>query len=398
MQIIPVIPYVRLKYQCSVLVCCLCSMSAWAELQETISHRITPVPTDKVVSFENNTEYEQKTASFTNAPVVASDNETLEQVNAINADTLIVPNDELKTDTSKQNDTWIDDTHKELGRWLSGAAYTMDDWFGRPNSDKPAWANIRLMLDVYHNTYDGETIKPRIRARLKLPTLEQRLSLMIGDDDLDNQPTYAGGNATDVPENDNGRRFDRKQSREENTSLALRWSKLMKKAGMTGDIDLGVRGTDDVYLRLRMGRQKALGNDWQAKAEQIYRYGSQSEHYARTNVLFERPILAYRKFVNHSHLEYTHDEGVEAVHWGNSLHQTHTQAGKLGNHDLSYGIYASGRLDEGQTLNSYGPFIHYRQPIWREWIFLQGELSYYNNKLLERDHHLASFLRVEMVF
>ncbi len=102
--------------------------------------------------------------------------------------------------------------------------------------------------------------------------------------------------------------------------------------------------------------------------------------------------------MNRAHVVYTH-KGVENLDWGNSLFQQHHLPVKHGTAELNYGLYAGGDIvDKNPNLNTYGPYVSYRQPVWRDWLFLQGDVSYYNNKLTERDHHVALFSRVEVVF
>ncbi len=292
-------------------------------------------------------------------------------------------------------DTWLDDTRDDTKKWLNHTAYHIDDWFGTPNPDKPASASLRVMIDVHHDRYDGTSIEPRIRGRLKLPTLENRLSIIIGDDSLDNQRNTIGtANApSDKPRIDG---YDRQQSKENNSSLALRFSDWWQKRGVALDTDIGVRSGDDVYLRV--GGQVPW--KWQGLSgtlEQIYRYGSKSEHYARASHTLHLVKSPHRLLNNHTYTEYTQHSG-EDILIGNSLYQTHFYPSFLGTKTLSYGINVTGKPSDGQTINSYGPFVHYRQPIWREWLFLQGEISYYNDKLENKDHHLASFMRIELRF
>ena len=37
-------------------------------------------------------------------------------------------------------------------------------------------------------------------------------------------------------------------------------------------------------------------------------------------------------------------------------------------------------------LDVYGPFINWRQPIWKEWLFIQPELHFYNSKKQQSGH------------
>ena len=49
-------------------------------------------------------------------------------------------------------------------------------------------------------------------------------------------------------------------------------------------------------------------------------------------------------------------------------------------------------------VNQYGPFVTWRQPILRKWLFIQPELNYYNNREENRKHSLGAFLRLEAIF
>ena len=81
--------------------------------------------------------------------------------------------------------TWIDRKQRHYPQWTDRTSVKIDDWFGEIDPEKPASATIRFMLDNYWNEYDNYEVKPRIRGKIKLPTLEKRLSLVFGDDTLD---------------------------------------------------------------------------------------------------------------------------------------------------------------------------------------------------------------------
>lgn len=154
------------------------------------------------------------------------------------------------------NSTWLDDTRDDAKNWLNHTAQHVDGWFGVSDLDEPAHASIRLMLDTHYNEYDGTTVKPRIRGRIKLPTLENRLSVMIGDDKLDLE--HGGGIHNDgraITYGNNA--FNRRQNREDNTSLALRWSKFQNDIGVDTDADIGLR-SDDLYLKLHAQKSGIL--------------------------------------------------------------------------------------------------------------------------------------------
>lgn len=294
-------------------------------------------------------------------------------------------------------DGWVDETHHNTKRWLNRTAHHIDDWFGKTDPNKPARASVRVMLDVHNDTHDGTTVKPRVRAKIKLPTLENQLSLVLGDDELDDE--QGGGIYNDGRlKNNQQHTFDRHQSTKDNSSLALRLSKFKDDLGVQTDFDIGIRSSD-VYARLR-GEKNWQMNGINGRLEQVYRYGTKSEHYALTTLEFSQAQSDTRSLINRSHLLYTNKDAQEDLSWSNSFYQAQDWQHKLGTRSLSYGLYAGGDVNDDQkaNLNSYGPYISYRQPIWREWLFVQGDVGYYNNKDENKDHHIATFGRLEMVF
>lgn len=299
-------------------------------------------------------------------------------------------------DDTPLHQTWIDDTHADTKRLLNRTAHYMDDWFGTTDPNDPARASIRVMLDTHHNEYDGTTIKPRVRAKVKLPTLENRLSVMIGDDDLDLEK--GGGIHNDGRIITYGSEtLDRHQAKEDNSSLALRWSNLQEYMGIETDADIGLR-SNDIYLKLRGQKRWELDHNINSRFEQVYRYGSKSEHYALSTLEFSQPQSQHRTLINRTHLSYTHQDH-EKTAWSNSFYQQHYLSGKHGERAFSYGIYAGGDFDDKEpSLNSYGPYVSYRQPVWRKWLFFQTDVSYYNDKNANRDHHFGIFNRLEVQF
>jgi hypothetical protein len=76
--------------------------------------------------------------------------------------------------TSETEDkTWLDRKQRDIRNWADKTSVKIDDWFGDVDPEKPANATIRFMLDNYWNEYDQYEVKPRIRGKIKLPTLEK---------------------------------------------------------------------------------------------------------------------------------------------------------------------------------------------------------------------------------
>ena len=291
--------------------------------------------------------------------------------------------------------TWIDRKQRTIREWTDRTSVKIDDWFGEIDPEKPASATIRFMLDNYWNEYDNYEVKPRIRGKIKLPTLEKRLSLVFGDDTLDDEFDNNIANINNQPNQDTSKRLNSRQARDNNSSIALRFSNFSKRLPFETDADIGIRSGDDVYLRLRAEKNWTLGNDFHFNAEQIYRYGSDSENYLRTNLelVHARPNQPFLS--NQFSLIYA-DEQDDDLTWENRTFRQHQF---FAHNNFNYGIYTGGYYnDNNLRLNSWGPFVSWRQPLWREWFYVQGDLNYFNDHREDRSHYVSTFIRFETLF
>ena len=294
-----------------------------------------------------------------------------------------------------QDRTWIDHKQRNIREWADRTSVKIDDWFGEIDPEKPASATIRFMLDNYWNEYDNYEVKPRIRGKIKLPTLEKRLSLVFGDDTLDDEFDNNIANINNQPNQDGNKRLNSEQTRDNNGSIALRFSNLSKRLPFETDADIGIRSGDDVYLRLRAEKNWTLRNDFHFNAEQIYRYGSDSENYLRTNLELtharpNQPLLS-----NQFSLIYA-DEQDDDLTWENRTFRQHQF---FAHNNFNYGIYTGGYYNNNDLrLNSWGPFVSWRQPLWREWFYVQGGLNYFNDHREDRSHYVSTFIRFETLF
>ena len=207
-----------------------------------------------------------------------------------------------------KQDTWIDRQHGSASSGIDKIARHLDSWFGTPDPNRPADAGLRVILDTEWNKYDEFSVKPRIRGRLKLPKLEEHLSVVFGDDTLDNQlsnPAHLGADGRQ--QNDPDRTYNSRRVRDDNASLALRWSDIDRYVGMDTDFDLGLRSGDDIFARVKVNKGWQLDNNIHTFAEQIYRYGIDSKHYARTNLEVRHAVPAKPFIANHLHFQYEND-------------------------------------------------------------------------------------------
>lgn len=294
-----------------------------------------------------------------------------------------------------ENIAWADRKQKSIRDWADRTAIHIDGWFGQTNPEKPASATLRVILDNDWNKHDGYELKPRIRGKIDLPTLENKLSVVFGDDSLDNELANNIAITNENPSGDPDKQVDTKRIRDDNSSIAIRWSELSKKLPFDVDADLGVRSGDDIYARLKAKKSWDLSNDFFFHAEQIYRYGIDSENYLRTNLelTHARPNQAFLS--NQFFLTYA-DEQDEDLTWDNRTYRQHQF---FHGNRFNYGMYVGGYYDhQDLRMNSWGPFVSWRQPVLREWFFVQGDLNYFNDDQEDRSHYPRALLRLEAVF
>ena len=294
-----------------------------------------------------------------------------------------------------ENISWADRKQKSVRDWADRTAQRMDGWFGTADPEKPANATLRVILDNDWNRHDGYELKPRIRGKINLPTLENKLSVVFGDDSLDNEIDNNIAIINENPAGDPNKQIDSKRIRDDNSSIALRWSQLSKKLPFDLDADLGIRSGDDIYARLKAKKDWDLGNDFSVHAEQIYRYGIDSENYLRTNLelTHARPNQAF--ISNQLFLTYA-DEQEDDLNWDNRTYRQHQF---FHGNRFNYGIYVGGFYNKDDlSMNSWGPFVSWRQPVLREWFFVQGDLNYFNDDREDRNHYARALVRLEAIF
>lgn len=298
-------------------------------------------------------------------------------------------------ETTETENTWADQQRSSIRSKLHDWSNGINDWLGETDPNKPASTSLRVMLDNQWNKHDRFSYKPRVRGKIRLPVLKKHVSVVFGDEDLENQArdkNHVGQNYRNLPRD---RNYDSRQARNDNASIGLRWSNEIKRLGIESDLDGGIRSGGDIFGRLRLSKTWDITDNFGTRLEQIYRYGTNSKHYLRTN-LENRYIDSENTFImNHTFLQYTHDVDEETG-WGNSFYRQHNFTPLK---RLSYGIFMGGRFDKGYSkFNTYGPFISYRQPIFRNWVFIQPEISFYNDKDKDRNHFINTFMRLEVIF
>lgn len=294
---------------------------------------------------------------------------------------------------------WIDQQHKGIKSWLSSSSYKIDDWFGEVDPARPASANLRLIIDNQWNEHDGFQSHPRLRGKIRLPALEKKVSIVFGDERLDDESDQKITVSEHQPL-DNNKKVDLKQDRKDNSSLAIRWSKWNDQLPFETDVDIGLRSYNNLFARIKLSKDWNIAENTTLYTEQMYRYSTKNKNELRSFWDLHYQHSAQHLSAWQFNLSYL-DKSEHDLLWDSSIFQQHyfNQQQRL-----SYGIQASGYFNSQHAyvkdwdLNRWGPFVSWRQPLWREWFFVQGDLHYLNDQSQNRDHYLSTSLRLEALF
>lgn len=292
---------------------------------------------------------------------------------------------------------WLDSGHAKIQDTLQNTADGMNDWFVAEGADSDAArVKMRVMLDNRWNEYDGYSLRPRVRGSLRLPALEDRLSLVFGNEELEYQPENPANLSAESRHLADNRHFSLHETRRDNSSLGLRWSPPVKQENLQTDFGIGIRSGGDIYAKAEVNKTWYHPNNLQTYAEMIYRYGLKSEHYARSNLEVSHVPISGVISSSQMYINYQHQDSETVWNWGNSLSRKHMTGRDTW---FNYGVYFGGEIENDRfMLNSYGPFAGMRFNAYRNWLFIQPELSYFNDKTQNRDHHIGAMLRFEAQF
>ncbi|WP_227539780.1 hypothetical protein [Acinetobacter sp. MB5] len=164
-------------------------------------------------------------------------------------------------------------------------------------------------------------------------------------------------------------------------------SDLSKMLPFQNDMNLGSNSDSDVYVELSAEKNWKLSPKFSFNAAQTFRYGAESRNYSETNFKFtqqeSKTTLASTQFS----VVKTYDETYT---WDNHLFR---QQQFPDDNRLTYGIYSNGIYDKTKRdieVQSWGPYLSWRRPLWRNWIYIENEVSYYKDLTSDNGRHILS--------
>ncbi|WP_336941164.1 selenocysteine synthase [Acinetobacter pittii] len=175
--------------------------------------------------------------------------------------------------------------------------------------------------------------------------------------------------------------------------LSASWATISTWMPFENDLDLGSNSDSDIYVQFLAKKKWNLRHNISIDTEQIFRYGSTSRNYSETTLNLTQKMQDNTLFANKFNVNKSENEDYN---WGNWTFQ---QFEFVKDNSLTYGVYSGGIYTKNDIrLNSWGPYISWRQPIWRDWIFMQNDLNFFNHLEDDSKHQLSVQMNLEANF
>ncbi|WP_252060590.1 selenocysteine synthase [Acinetobacter sp. AHP123] len=178
-----------------------------------------------------------------------------------------------------------------------------------------------------------------------------------------------------------------------NNPLSASWATISTWMPFENNLDLGSNSENDVYVQFLAKKKWNLRHNISLDTEQVFRYGSTSRNYTETTLNLTQKMQDNTLFANKFNVNKSENEDYS---WGNWTFQ---QYQFLKDNHLTYGVYSGGVYTKNDIrLNSWGPYISWRQPVWRNWLFMQNDLNFFNHIDDDSKHQLSVQMNLEANF
>ncbi len=263
--------------------------------------------------------------------------------------------------TDNEDLRWIDRTHLKISQSLCDRVNEFDEFFGNFDyNDTQTRSFIRIRNEISWENLSGinTRFKPRIRAKIRLPALENRLNLIISDEPQEN--TSLSNNIEQSQEQiDNN----------EDVTTALRWT-ARAEGHIETDFDVGARFNSglDGFVRGRYRYTKPIGlKNLLRFRQEIFWRNSEGVGEA-TQINFQHQYS--NAFLLESSSSATFSEASQGVDWSQRF-SVYQKLDPL--RALSYNILALGYTRPGFTTENYGISMRYRKNIYSHWLYAELE-------------------------
>ena len=256
----------------------------------------------------------------------------------------------------------LDRTQQTVFGVTSGAAQHIDNIFGSADVEEEATVS-RGRLSVGGQWDDRNGLKKRIRlkARVALPAINKRTSLIFGRGEADDLVDGSGDDNIDsLPTRFND--FD-----DEDWLLGIGYTRDAKlKRGWSFGAGVKLASPLEPFLRATYRWNKTFSDDWLWRVEP--RLFVQSQRGAGLSITQTIDHAVHENWLLRSWSVAVVEEDVEGLAWTSKLIAYQSLPNDSA---FSYAVYSTGETDYEVPVRDYGVELRYRRKISREWLFVE---------------------------
>ena len=274
---------------------------------------------------------------------------------------------------------WLDRSHRYVSNRADDVAQWMDRFFGVRRAElEAANSSLRLQLGYDWDEVDAST-EARLRGKLYLPRISERVSLVFSDED-----------ETDL---DSESLDQIVRNQEDSNSVSLEYN-LTDEPDRRMDIRVGLRDIYKIKTAFRYRYLQPYGdNNLGRYTEELYFLDG--EGFGTLTRLELDHLIDSRRLLRWSN-RFRYSEDTHGVDWGTKL-SLRTRAAS--NSAISYYAFYNGETHP-QLITDYGLGFSFRHRFYREWLFYEVEPTYsWRRDTLEDDREGVAgiALRLELV-
>ncbi|HLR17882.1 MAG TPA: hypothetical protein VK099_08430 [Alcanivoracaceae bacterium] len=258
----------------------------------------------------------------------------------------------------------VDMLHHRFSRGLCAPSQWLDTVFGDPfeKQHEEAGTTIRIVGSQLFQDNNEQNNDVRFKARVNLPYLEDRLSLVVGSE-RDFEDTHAGLQGS--PETTG---TDAETS---SLNAALQWAR-QRSNGWQFRVRLGLHSGFKGRAKFRFRKENEINDKWLWRFTEEIEWRDQKGWGTETYIDFDRPIGPVRLFRATSRVAQSkelHKQG-RAENW----EQSFSVAAQLNKRvAMLYSVSAEGYTKPQHRVEAYRARVIYRRNTWRPWFYYEVE-------------------------
>jgi hypothetical protein len=273
---------------------------------------------------------------------------------------------------------WLDRTQANASRRANSLAGRLDRFFGVERSDlEAAYSSLRFGTEMRWTEGEGFEPRVRLRGRLYLPRVNERISLIFSEDKGEGASYYAENELLNEPQSTR-------------VNLEVNLSETDKHRF---DYRIGLRSNLKLRTSVRYRYEDALSeNTLHRLSETVYFIDDQGfGSFTQYQVDRELNDVSLIRWSN----EVRAEEDLDGVEWSTSLNHVSSYDNNLA---MIYFVSASG-LSDNNFVSRYQVGARLRRSIARPWLFLEVAPAYRWDKLdalQRREGQFFASIRLEM--